>query len=233
MKMRIIGIGIVAVALIFAISMTASADPQSPSSATFTDEDRYDPTAENDSAVGGNITKLEISGDILTSKWQGYYGNVSGTITLQDSDDNSMIEWAWTAAEGGIVLATTNSSPDWSSAFAVASGANVNTAWSFTTDDTDSATKTFTDANKSVKVSGTDVTNTACAYTYNSTDIGIWPTVVVGGLNATGYKDDYLFAGIISNDGNSFNDRTIDFQMIVPTPEDGTGDTYEFYIELM
>lgn len=230
-----IGIGIVAIVLILAISMTASAkpDPQSPSTATFTDEDRYDPSAKNDSAVGGNITNLEISGDILTSKWQGYYGNVSGTITLQDSDSNSMIDWDWTAAEGGIVLATTNSSPNWSSAFDIASGTNVNTAWSFTTDDTDSATNTFIDTNESVKISGTEVTSTACAYTYNSTGIGIWQTAVVSGLGDTNAdKDDYLFAGIISADGNSYNDREIDFQMIVPTPEDGTGDTYEFYIEL-
>lgn len=230
--MRIIGIGIVALVLILAISMTASADPQSPS-AEFTNETRYTPAAENHSAVGGNITKVVITGDVLTSKWQGYYGTVSGILTLRDDGGNYMINWTWDASKGGNVLATTNSSPDWSSAFDVAAGSEVDTAWSFTGNDTDSAANTFTDTNKTIKISGTPVGATACAYTYNATGSGIWSTVAVTGLNDTAYKDDYLFAGIMIDSGNSYNDQAVDFQMIVPTPEDGTSEKYEFYIELL
>lgn len=228
MNMRTIGIGIVAVALILAISMTASADPQSPSSSNFTDEARYTPSSVNDTARGGNITNLELSGDVLTSKWQGYYGNVSGTITLRDAVGNYMINWSWSEVSGE-VLATTNSSPNWSATLVAANNTSIDTAWHFNASDIDSAANTFTNATEEVTISG-DTATTAQARTYNSTGTKAWNTTVVGGLNTTGYKDHYLFAGIIVADGNSYNNRTIDFQMIVPTEEDQ--DTYYFYMEL-
>ncbi len=45
------------------------------------------------SAVAGNVTQLNIFARTQTRTWQGYYGNVSGTITLQDSNDNTIYDW--------------------------------------------------------------------------------------------------------------------------------------------
>jgi hypothetical protein len=37
-------------------------------------------TAANHTALAGNVTEIDISGFSVTQTWQGYYGNVSGTI---------------------------------------------------------------------------------------------------------------------------------------------------------
>ena len=65
----------VMVAAVFAMFIPVSADPQNPSgSANTTDEPRYTPDAQTDVACGGNITNRSWEGDMLTGKWQGYYG---------------------------------------------------------------------------------------------------------------------------------------------------------------
>lgn len=75
--------------------------------------------APNDTPVGvaawaGNVTQLDIGGYSSTQSWQGYYGNVTGTITLSDSGDNVMYNWSL-ASPRGEVFASTNSSITWNS----------------------------------------------------------------------------------------------------------------------
>jgi hypothetical protein len=67
---------------------------------------------QNHSAIAGNVTELTISGVTVTTSWQGYYGNVSGTIVLADVNDNAMYNWSLASPEGE-VFASTNSSINW------------------------------------------------------------------------------------------------------------------------
>jgi hypothetical protein len=60
-------------------------------------------------ALAGNVTELSISGFSITQSWQGYFGNVTGTIMLSDSSDNVMYNWSLASPEGEI-YASTNSS---------------------------------------------------------------------------------------------------------------------------
>jgi len=69
--------------------------------------------AGNNSAIAGNVTELSVTGFSITQAWQGYFGNVSGTIQLADSSDNIMYNWSLASPEGEI-YASTNSSITWS-----------------------------------------------------------------------------------------------------------------------
>lgn len=60
-------------------------------------------------AIAGNVTELSISGFSTTQSWQGYFGNVTGTITLSDSGDNSMYNWSLASPQGEIYASTNNS----------------------------------------------------------------------------------------------------------------------------
>ena len=60
-------------------------------------------------AIAGNVTELSIFGYSLTQSWQGYFGNVSGTIMLADSNDNVMYNWSLASPEGEIYASTNNS----------------------------------------------------------------------------------------------------------------------------
>lgn len=66
----------------------------------------------NDSALAGNVTELTITGFSVTQTWQGYFGNVSGTIQLADASDNIMYNWSLASPQGE-VYASTNGSIGW------------------------------------------------------------------------------------------------------------------------
>ena len=69
--------------------------------------------ASNHSALAGNMTELTIfAGGSDSQTWQGYYGNVSGGLTLGDSSNNVLYNWS-VITPAGEVYAATNESIDW------------------------------------------------------------------------------------------------------------------------
>ena len=65
-------------------------------------------------AIAGNLTELNITGVTQTKSWQGFFGNVSGTIILEDSSGFRFYDW--TAAEPqGQVYASVNQTISWTS----------------------------------------------------------------------------------------------------------------------
>jgi hypothetical protein len=63
-------------------------------------------------AIAGNITDMTVSGFSVTQSWQGYFGNVTGVITLSDANDNVMYNWSVASPEGEI-YASTNQTVEW------------------------------------------------------------------------------------------------------------------------
>jgi len=59
-------------------------------------------------AIAGNITSLTITGFSVTQTWQGYHGNVTGVITLEDNNGNVMYNWSESSPEGEIFASTNN-----------------------------------------------------------------------------------------------------------------------------
>lgn len=64
------------------------------------------------SAYAGNVTEVNIFGYSTTQTWQGYFGNVTGTIQLADAADHAMYNWS-VASPQGEVYASTNSTVFW------------------------------------------------------------------------------------------------------------------------
>ncbi|MFA5764470.1 MAG: hypothetical protein WC915_06710 [archaeon] len=69
-------------------------------------------SAQGIPAIAGNVTELSINGFSVTQSWQGYFGNVTGTIQLADNGDNVMYNWSLASPEGEI-YASTNDSINW------------------------------------------------------------------------------------------------------------------------
>src|SRR4030042_6405258 len=79
----------------------ASVNPASPSMRAPED------TADNDpNAIAGNITSMDVTGFSVTQSWQGYFGNVTGVITLEDNSGNVMYNWSEASPEGEIYAST-------------------------------------------------------------------------------------------------------------------------------
>ncbi|MCX8000587.1 MAG: hypothetical protein N3A69_16820 [Leptospiraceae bacterium] len=70
-------------------------------------------TPDSINAFAGNVTEVNIFGYSPTRTWQGYFGNVTGTIQLTDAQSRVMYNWSLASPQGE-VYASTNSSILWS-----------------------------------------------------------------------------------------------------------------------
>lgn len=68
--------------------------------------------AGSHAAIAGNVTELNIFGYTVTQSWQGYYGNVTGSIILGDQSSSVLYNWSLASPEGEI-YASTNDSISW------------------------------------------------------------------------------------------------------------------------
>jgi len=195
----------------------------------------YQGVGGTDVAKGGFVTEMNLDGTSRTTRWQGYYGNVSGSIALKDSQAHTMFSWAWDASKGGEVIATTNTSiPPWTGFHSVDDSSTVtslNTIWSWAASATDSANATLNTTLENVIIADT-------TYTINATTAGAlqptasqWQCGAIATENPVG-TDDFIFVGIINATTTSFDTTAKDYEMIVPTYDNGATLTYYFYVEM-
>lgn len=173
--------------------------------------------------TGGNETSENITGTAVTSRWTGFYGNLSGNVVLGDATRSVFRAWNVHKFKDGVVYAANDSVGDWSST-------NIQPA---TTTDlpgyliqpaTDNFTNTFTDT-KTFSSASLNVKNTYYTRSLNNTRGESFYTYA---LKSTS-DDALVFAGIAEDDANSFKGSTVDYQLIAPAQENTT---YEFYLEL-
>jgi hypothetical protein len=79
-------------------------------SGTATSRRSVDP-ANSVNAYAGNITRMSARSTAITEAWQGYFGNVSGVITLADANNFTLYNWSNVDPTGEIYAA--NQSVDW------------------------------------------------------------------------------------------------------------------------
>jgi hypothetical protein len=202
-------------------------------------------------AIAGNVTALVITSIGQTKDWQGYYGNISGSITLDDA--NNFTFYNWTSAEPrGQVYATLNDSIAWSGVecfnYTNDSRAYWQTMESFygiPTDGVDGINETFNQTDHPAFQVGSR-TMTGCPTTYvfqedsyqqeNFVNVLLFdPTI-----NETGW----IYTTVVENktigpsqsDLLCYNGEPCDFQLLVN--EDGHGTdtattTYYFWVELV
>ncbi len=219
MNMRTIEIGIVAVALILAISMIASAaNPEA---------------SGNSDATGGTISNVDHgTATAQTQHWAGFYGDVGGSIRLGDVGSEM---YKWSAEDvGGEVYASTASSITWAN-IRGESGANVDNNVSYLSGASDSATITFSGTNSADITVGNK--------TVTAGDASTTHTYVDGTAQTTSFEEAILYdetnivwTAIISPNTDGFESGSTqhDYQMIVPENEEGgtAATTYYFFVEL-
>jgi len=185
-------------------------------------------------AIAGNVTELSIFGYSLTQSWQGYFGNVSGTIMLADSNDNVMYNWSL-ASPNGEIYATNSSNVDWSGIQCYDEANNMTffeSMFGIEPNDADGINETFNLNNhpefvtNSILFAAGTCDNTKL---FDSNGIGTFDEVLLtDGSNL-------IFTSLLLEDANGFDNVPHDFEMIVL--EDGHGTdiattTYYFWVEL-
>ena len=238
-----------------AATVSAASNPTAPETltpgltSTFNDGN-YDPQSVD--AIAGNITALVIRGIGQTKAWQGYYGNITATITLDDASNFTFYNWS-SAEPRGQIYATLNSSITWGGVtcynFSNTSAAYFQTIedyYSITAPDVDGINETYTATDHpTFQVGSRSMTGCPTTYVFQNdaaqtsnfvnvllydpaiNDTGwIYTTVIENRSTATGSPQDLV----------CYNGQTCDFQILVNDDGHGTDTqttTYYFWAEIL
>ena len=223
---------------IFAVATSfVMADPNAPLSTTpigTSSRNLSGLPTQSVNAIGGNVTEININTISVTKSWQGYYGNVSGIVTLQDGNNNTFYNWSQAHPKGQI-YATRVTSVAWSS-IACASALNASaedTYLSLNQSDADSVDNTFNKGtHPTFKVGTVTLGTNACPYsTYgyvnnNSQSASYSMVLLHTGANI-------VYTTITNSSTTGFDGKQHDFQLLVGENEKTTSGvtTYYFWTE--
>jgi hypothetical protein len=208
--------------------------------------------ATNNDAMAGNVSEIDVTAFSITQSWQGYFGNVSGTIQLADGSDNVMYNWSLASPEGEI-YASTNNSVTWGTIECLTEGdfgvgfINLEAMFGIAPDDVDGVNETFSMAGTHESGGGF---NHSLFYTNNveftagecvSTHVfGPSKSVIDNTFEEVLLHDpttnSVVFASILDEESPlGFDDRAHDFEMLVLENghlTDVTTTPYYFWVEL-
>ena len=225
--------------------------PTGPSSISRVSDSRADIT--NDpitvQAQAGNVTQLTITADQISQRWQGYYGNISGTIVLEDASNFTLFQWDTGVSNAqGEVYAAISTVSNWAEVYC----ANLSTSqpgvnctgpgieclnitelqgkFGGAVDASESITGTFQNLSN-ISIHTRDLINCSAVHLFQNDSTSrdnTWAEVILWENNT----ENVIFASIIDNDEWGFNNRTWDFQMIVGANQTPQIYSYNFYVEL-
>jgi len=180
-------------------------------------------------AQGGNITEMNVSADAQTNVWQGYYGEVSGSIVLDDASGDRLYRFGNVTNTTGEVYASRSSSVNF---LTVVGNNNCTVDEDLTGTGTDRVNNTFRQSNSTpFMVGAVNIgINTACTANTN----------IVNATQTTFFEENILndttnsvsiYVARLENNRAGFDNRTHDYQMIVPENQSSATTTYFFYLE--
>ncbi|MEM2121283.1 MAG: hypothetical protein QXU20_01315 [Candidatus Woesearchaeota archaeon] len=224
------------------VLMTAKtyAAPTSPDEINQTPLGRHGTSsAKSVEAIAGNITELSITATTVTQSWQGYVGNISGKIVLDDSNNKTLYDWSLADPQGQIYAVRSPTTPDWTNI--VCANATHIAQEEVTlnmVDSTDRISNTFTeDFTGSFMVGGININATSgckqvATYVNGAADPSknFKEVLLYDATNAL-----IIYTALIKKGYSvGYNGNTYNFQMLVG--EDGHGNTatstYYFYVEI-
>jgi len=223
------------------ITWTVVAAPTGPSDITPVSSSRYPiDAASNVSAIAGNVTELTFTANAVTNTWQGYYGNITGSILLGDSNNKTLYDWTSASPNGEIYATRSAALPNWAiiqCANDIQIAQEDNDLQVNASVDQDAVNRTFlnTTSFNTFYVGSVNINSTQNCYAvnlHNST-----------GLPSSDFQEVLLndggaipiYTALIKQDASGFDGNTHDFEMLVG--ENGhngdiTSTPYYFYVEL-
>ncbi|MEM0230813.1 MAG: hypothetical protein QXW00_03220 [Candidatus Woesearchaeota archaeon] len=234
---RILNLLMLLTATIILGASLAAAAPIGPDEINVTGSSRRASTGPKElPALAGNVTELSISAVAVTNIWQGYYGNITGTIVLDNANNKTMYSWNDMSPSGEIYAVRTSNSVNWASISCANTThiAEEEAALNIQPNEKDGIDETF---NQTVAtdfyVGTTHITSCDHAQYLYENDA---PATSNNFLELLLHDGNYvIYTALINQDKLGFDGATHDFQLMVP--EDGhNGDTsatmYYFYVEL-
>jgi hypothetical protein len=101
----------------FASFVFAQTQPEGPDTITY---NTSRPTAKSVPTIGaqaGNVTALDITHERITEAWQAYYGNITGTIVLDDANNVTFYDWSLPDPTGEIYAVNSSATVSWTKVY--------------------------------------------------------------------------------------------------------------------
>jgi len=212
--------------LVLALASFAYALPSGATVTAGTPETGAGAGAGSVAAQGGNITEVDLTASTITDSWQGFFGEVSGNITLEDASGDVFYAWDL-ATTSGEVLASRNSTID----FTTVAGVEVCTVdETLTGTGNDRTNLTFTNATIAppIVVAGVSIDEACQVFTYvnNQSQSADFEEII---LSATGVTS--IYTTRIEADTTGYDGATHDYQLLVAETENASISTYFFFVE--
>ncbi|MEM4266337.1 MAG: hypothetical protein QXX65_04655 [Candidatus Woesearchaeota archaeon] len=212
------------------------ATPEGVQNITIIDSQRRTPAGPSQIvAQGGNITTLSIAIQHQTRGWQGFVGNLTANLTLEDASGERMFAWNITNISGEI-YASRNGTIDWN-LISVQNDCSVDEE--LTGKGSDRVSKTFKPSANTVNFSvGTIQFNssTTCAawpFVNNSrqTTTNLFENILLSrGTTPNGNQS--IYVGILQDGVSGYDGNTYNFQLLVPVNRTSGFTTYYIYAEI-
>jgi len=178
--------------------------------------------------TGGAMVNITVSVETQTIAWQGFFGEIDGNMTLDDTSGDSLFNW--TGFVNGTVFATRDSGVDFSN---ITAQNECTIDESLTGTNSDRVNNTFTASSNTALDVGlvTIGAGTACATN----------TYVNSASQSTSFEETILtddgggtavYATRIEDDVVGFDGNTHDYQLIVPDQTNSSISTYYFFAEI-
>jgi len=188
-------------------------------------------------AAAGNVTELSITATAITTGWQGFFGNITGSITLEDASGNVFYNWSGLGSISGEVYASRDNAVTWSTVNCSNSTtiSNENAFLGKASSDPDSVTNTFSATSHPSFLVGTiNITANSCPST-NAFSGGSQVSNRFYQVLLQDGDGDVIYTTLIDQDQVGFDSKQYDFELLVGENGNATSQattTYYFYIEL-
>jgi hypothetical protein len=241
---------ILTMAVFVLLSIAANAQPTGPANLITGPDERGGGDASAgvlDQAQAGNTTAMTINSTTISSRWQGYYGNISGTITLDDAQNNTLYSWDLINSQGEVYAVNNSATPAWTQLRCLnfsdpaenVSVADINSAIGANSGDSDTVNATFNltfdgsfTIGSSVTIDSVGTMNCS-RVSLNVNDVYDTASFDEVVLIDNGTAESVVYATILEESTAGFQNVALDFQMIVGEDGDITAATnYYFYVEL-
>lgn len=238
-------VGKVSILLLIGFAMIAAgilvhAAPSGPVITFISNETKQPASARVINTTGGSITTMVLNATTQNPRWKAYVGNVTGALTLDDANDNTIFDWTLTNVVGEIYATRASASINWS-------GANCSNSTHISLEEKalnhsnkdDNITRTFnSQSHGGFYVGAREILPNTCfsvrTYVNSSTQSSNFEEIILyDGTNET--NGNVVYATPLEQNAYGFDNNTYDFQMIVP--ENGlaawsSSIAYYFYVEL-
>jgi hypothetical protein len=181
---------------------------------------------------------MTLNGTFQNPRWKAFVGNISGSLTLDDSTNQTIYDWDF-AIVTGEVYASRSNSVDWGNVDCMDNNilSAEETAINFDTSKVDSINQTFNDTTHAeFMVAGATMPGSSCRAIATFTNDARQAVTDTADFQEILLDDDNVavYATLLENDATGYDGTsTFDFQMIVPDDETiGVDTTYYFYAEL-